>query len=50
MLILGAISRSQTGSLRRYSDMKKVEFKLDIGGLRELMKSGEMQAALDEAG
>ena len=29
---------------------KKVVFKLDIGGLRELMKSGEMQAALDEAG
>lgn len=29
---------------------KKVLFKLDIGGLRELMKSGEMQAALDEAG
>lgn len=29
---------------------KKVVFKLDIGGLRELMKSGEMQGALDEAG
>lgn len=29
---------------------KKVFFKLDINGLRELMKSSEMQAALDEAG
>ena len=29
---------------------KKVEFKLDINGLRELMKSAEMQGALEEAG
>ena len=29
---------------------KKVEFKLDINGLRELMKGSEMQAVLDEAG
>ena len=29
---------------------KKVEFKLDINGLRELMKGPEMQAVLDEAG
>ena len=30
--------------------MSKVDFKLDINGLRELMKSGEMQEALQEAG
>lgn len=30
--------------------MKKVVFKLDIAGLRELMKGPEMQAALQEAG
>ena len=29
---------------------KKVEFELDINGLRELMKGPEMQAALQEAG
>lgn len=29
---------------------KNVEFKLDINGLRELMKGPEMQAALAEAG
>lgn len=29
---------------------KRVEFELDIKGLRELMKGPEMQAALDEAG
>jgi len=28
----------------------KVEFELNIEGLRELMKSGEMQSALDAAG
>ena len=30
--------------------MAKVEFKLDINGLRELMKGPEMQAVLQEAG
>ena len=30
--------------------MKKVVFKLDINGLRELMKGPEMQAVLQEAG
>lgn len=30
--------------------MAKVEFELDINGLRELMKGPEMQAALQEAG
>lgn len=30
--------------------MAKVEFELNIGGLQEIMKSGEMQAALSEAG
>ena len=30
--------------------MSKVDFELDINGLRELMKSGEMKAVLDEAG
>lgn len=30
--------------------MSKVEFKLDINGVRELMKSSEMQSALQEAG
>lgn len=29
---------------------KKVEFELDINGLRELMKGPEMQAVLQEAG
>lgn len=29
---------------------KKVEFELDINGLRELMKGQEMQAVLQEAG
>ena len=29
---------------------KKIDFKLDINGLRELMKSGEMQTVLKEAG
>lgn len=32
------------------SDMARVEFELDVNGLRELMKSGEMQAVLQEAG
>lgn len=30
--------------------MAKVEFELDINGLRELMKGPEMQAALQDAG
>ena len=30
--------------------MAKVEFELDINGLRELMKGPEMQSALQEAG
>lgn len=30
--------------------MSNLDFKLDIGGLRELMKSGEMHSILDEAG
>lgn len=30
--------------------MKKVKFELDINGLRELMKSAEMKAVLEEAG
>ena len=30
--------------------MAKVEFELDIAGLRELMQSAEMQAVLQEAG
>lgn len=29
---------------------KKIDFELDINGLRELMKSGEMQTVLAEAG
>lgn len=29
---------------------KKIDFELDINGLRELMKSGEMQTVLKEAG
>ena len=30
--------------------MANVDFELNIGGLQEIMKSGEMQAALSEAG
>lgn len=30
--------------------MAKVKFKLDINGLRQLMKSAEMQSCLDEYG
>lgn len=30
--------------------MSNVRFELDINGLRELMKSGEMKGVLDEAG
>ena len=30
--------------------MANVEFKLDLAGLNELMKSGEMQAVLEEYG
>lgn len=30
--------------------MSSVRFELDINGLRELMKSGEMQSALQEVG
>lgn len=30
--------------------MSSVDFELDINGLRELMKSGEMQGILDDAG
>ena len=30
--------------------MSNIKFKLDINGLRELMKSGEMQEVLQEAG
>ena len=30
--------------------MSNVRFELDINGLRELMKSGEMQSVLQEAG
>lgn len=30
--------------------MAKVKFKLDINGLRQLMKSGEMQSYLDSMG
>lgn len=30
--------------------MSSVDFELDINGLRELMKSGEMKGVLDEAG
>ena len=30
--------------------MSRVDFELDINGLRELMKSGEMKGVLDEAG
>ncbi len=30
--------------------MANVEFELNIGGLQEIMKSGEMQSALSEAG
>lgn len=30
--------------------MSKMKFELDINGLRELMKSAEMQSCLDQAG